>query len=60
MKRIILCLIMGLALALSGCSSCGDTAAPECIDEDGDGYGEGQDCDGWDCDDDDENCWEAP
>ncbi|MBN2496232.1 MAG: hypothetical protein JXR96_16685, partial [Deltaproteobacteria bacterium] len=30
---------------------------PECIDNDGDGFGEGEDCLGTDCDDTDPDCW---
>jgi hypothetical protein len=32
MKKIVLCMFLGIIMALSGCSNCGDTAAPECTD----------------------------
>ena len=56
MKRILLFVLLGCALVAWGCSS--DTAG-RCIDDDGDGYGEGSDCTGADCDDTDPSCHEG-
>jgi hypothetical protein len=38
---------------------CAEAEELDCIDEDGDGYGEGEDCLGADCDDSDAEAWEG-
>lgn len=57
-----------LAAGIFVAASCGgghaedprrDAATPDCVDTDGDGFGEGADCSGADCDDDDASRHEA-
>ena len=55
MKKILLVNLLVTALAAFGCSE----DRIDCMDSDGDGYGNGQDCTGWDCNDGDAACHEG-
>ncbi|MFH2006197.1 MAG: MopE-related protein [bacterium] len=53
----LLALVTSALLTLA--AGCGDSGTGECVDDDGDGYGEGEGCLGTDCRDDDDSCWQV-
>ncbi|MFH2009100.1 MAG: hypothetical protein ABI333_21095 [bacterium] len=55
MKKFGLLFALIFAFAMVGCGD--DDASVDCVDNDGDGYGEGVDCTDTDCDDNDETVW---
>jgi hypothetical protein len=54
MRKLALPIALVFGFAMIGCSD-----DDNCVDVDGDGYGEGADCMGTDCDDDDNTAWVA-
>ncbi|MBN2494969.1 MAG: hypothetical protein JXR96_10295 [Deltaproteobacteria bacterium] len=56
MKWTLLFAILAMATLSFNCSDCSEGVG-ECIDLDGDGYGDGSQCLGEDCDDDDADNW---